>query len=384
LPASPNNFQQMMQGLINALDKPLIGALALFLSAMMCMLIIGNPMIAWLQNKRWKKGTTLDETWTVREDTPDTHQAKAGTPSMGGLGIMLSTILALIAVTSAILVGADLLTGRGVDWMSVGQIFRKDALFLYVIPVVLISHGALGFADDWSKASGRGGLQARYKLFWQFLLGMAFLLGYFFWVSPLSINPHNTSINNINFAGLLFLLVFMVATCNAVNLTDGIDGLAAGLAVQVGIVLFSLDYHSHNDALVSAFASLALAGACLGFLNFNKHKARVFMGDTGSLAIGAALGAGAILQHAVFLLPFIGFIFFVEAASVTLQVLWFKYTRRTTGEGKRLFRRAPLHHHFELGGWSEWRVVIVFWLVNLLTSAIGLWLWHAGVLPRWP
>jgi phospho-N-acetylmuramoyl-pentapeptide-transferase len=378
-------LQQALQGLVNSLDKPLIGALALFLSAMMCMLLIGNPMIAWLQNKRWKKGTTLDETWTVREDTPDTHQAKAGTPSMGGLGIMLSAVLAPIALVSAIVIGADLVTGRDIDWTMASFLFRKDALFLYVIPVVLLTHGALGFADDWSKASGRGGLQARYKLFWQLILGMGFLLGYYFFISPWSSNnnPDDTPFN-ISLLSFGFLLLVMVATCNAVNLTDGIDGLAAGLAVQVGVILFCISYNAKDDSFVSAFCVLALAGACLGFLNFNKYKARVFMGDTGSLAIGAALGAAAIVQHAVFLLPFIAFMYFVEMASVTLQVLWFKYTKAKTGEGKRLFRRAPLHHHFELGGWSEWRVVLTFWAVNLLTSAIGLVLWHLGIIPRWP
>ena len=108
------------------------------------------------------------------------------------------------------------------------------------------------------------------------------------------------------------------------------------------------------------------------------------MGDTGSLALGAAVGAGAIMCHAVFLLPFIAFIYFVEMGSVTLQVLYFKYTKRKYGEGRRIFRRAPLHHHFELGGWSEWRVVGTFWAINLVTSIIGLILWHLHILPRFP
>ena len=108
------------------------------------------------------------------------------------------------------------------------------------------------------------------------------------------------------------------------------------------------------------------------------------MGDTGSLALGAAVGAGAIITHSVFLLPFIAFIYFVEMFSVTLQVLYFKYTKRKYGEGRRIFRRAPLHHHFELGGWSEWRVVGTFWAINLITSAIGLILWHLNILPRFP
>ena len=128
----------------------------------------------------------------------------------------------------------------------------------------------------------------------------------------------------------------------------------------------------------------ALGGACLAFLAFNKHPAKVFMGDTGSLALGAALGAGAILTRTVWLLPFVGFIFYIEMFSVIAQVLYFKYTRRKWGEGKRLFKRAPLHHHFELSGWSEWRVVATFWGVNLITTILGLVLWKMGILPRFP
>ena len=117
---------------------------------------------------------------------------------------------------------------------------------------------------------------------------------------------------------------------------------------------------------------------------FNRHPARVFMGDTGSLALGAALGAGAVATGTVWLLPFIGYMFYVEMFSVISQVLYFKYTRKKFGEGKRLFRRAPLHHHFELAGWSEWRVVITFWGINAVTSLIGLVLWWRGDLPRFP
>lgn len=182
-------------------------------------------------------------------------------------------------------------------------------------------------------------------------------------------------------AGISLLVFVVIAFCNAVNLTDGIDGLAAGLAVQCGLALVLASFYSDGIARLSTWTMAALAGACFGFLFFNKHKAHVFMGDTGSLAIGAALGAGAILQHAIFLLPFIGFIYFVEMLSVIVQVAWFKWTKKQTGEGKRLFRRAPLHHHFELCGWSEWRVVATFWAVNLFTSIVGLWLWKAGSTP---
>jgi phospho-N-acetylmuramoyl-pentapeptide-transferase len=182
----------------------------------------------------------------------------------------------------------------------------------------------------------------------------------------------------------LFLTIIVVGTCNAVNLTDGIDGLAAGLSVQIGFFLMLAGSNLYDVSTLTTLFWMALSGACLGFLFFNKYPARVFMGDTGSLALGAALGAAAVLSRAVFLLPFIGFIFYAELISVTAQVLYFKYTRRKTGEGQRLLRRAPLHHHYELGGWTEWRVVLTFWGVNFIVGAIGLLLWSMEILPRFP
>lgn len=367
------------------------------------MLITGNLLILWLRDKRWKKGTTADETWTVREDTPDTHQKKQGTPSMGGLGIIATALLGFgVSIFWFCLHWKNL-------WPLPIGIGNLPWIAILLLPVATILHTGLGLADDWSKVSGRGGLRARAKLFFQVLFALLFVVGLIVAVSGVfdslyAVMPGALGVGislpilfDFNFGSLSWLelgvaVILIMATGNAVNLTDGIDGLAAGLAIQVGIAfcLISAGLQSNSGSGYgdagdfSALFWAALAGACLGFLKFNKYKARVFMGDTGSLAIGAALGAGAILQHAVFLLPFIGFIYFVEMFSVIAQVLWFKWTKRKTGEGKRLFRRAPLHHHFELGGWSEWRVVGTFWAINLFTSAVGLWLWHAGVLPRWP
>jgi phospho-N-acetylmuramoyl-pentapeptide-transferase len=265
-----------------------------------------------------------------------------------------------------------------------------------LVPLSVTAFALLGFTDDWSKASGRGGLRARAKLFTQIGLSLAFVAA---WIS-LTATQSFAGVRYVFFSvghafqdGAVGILLFaavcafvIVATSNAVNLTDGIDGLASGLAVQGGVAfLLARSYVAPAEAgLFSDLFWMALAGACLGFLSFNRFPARVFMGDTGSLAIGAALGIGVILSHAVFLLPFIGFIYFVEMFSVIAQVLYFKWTKRRTGEGKRLFRRAPLHHHFELGGWSEWRVVLMFWLVNFCMTSLGLLLWHTELLPRWP
>ena len=349
------------------------------------MLLIGAPMIAWLKNKQWKKGSTVDETWAVREDTPDTHQKKQGTPSMGGIGIIAATLCAVIALCFEL--AARSYRAYIPSFPSSPGMLEAFFCFAapFVVAIVLSLYGLLGFADDFSKASGQGGLRARTKLISQIILALGFVAYIVVMSSTVRSSSYISPIfENITFIKAAFLAFIIVAVCNAVNLTDGIDGLAAGLTVQSALMLGFAGTNFLATENFSRFTLVALAGACLGFLHFNKHKARVFMGDTGSLAIGAALGAGAILQHAVFLLPFIGFIYFVEMFSVIAQVLWFKWTKRKTGEGKRLFRRAPLHHHFELGGWSEWRVVGTFWAINLFTSAIGLWLWHAGVLPRWP
>lgn len=369
-----------LQPMIDAMPQPFF-----FVLAFVLMLLVGNPLIAWLQNKQWKKDSTAHEIWAVREDTPDSHQVKRGTPSMGGIGIIAATFCAVIALTFVL--AARSYVAYIPSFPSSPNLLEALLCFAapFALALVLLLHGLLGFSDDYSKASGNGGLRARNKLIGQIFLAIGFVV----FIVVMSSNVRSSgyispTFANINFLQIVFLAFVVVAVCNAVNLTDGIDGLASGLTIQNGLVLCFIGANFNAVENFSRFTLAALAGACLGFLYFNKYKARVFMGDTGSLAIGAALGAGAILQHAVFLLPFIGFIYFVEMFSVIFQVAWFKWTKRKTGEGKRLFRRAPLHHHFELGDWSEWRVVGTFWAINLFTSAIGLWLWHAGVLPRWP
>ncbi len=370
---------------------------ALFIVAFCVIAVVGRPMISWLKGLKGMK-------WSAREDTPDTHLQKAGTPSMGGLGILFSSAMAYSAfICTMLLVLANSLGGSvslplpRVDRAIISPL--HTFLSLALLPVLTLLHMALGLADDWSKATGRGGLRARAKLAGQLGLAIAFLLSVY-WLKA------NQNFYGVRFfasdttGGFLFdaanpfslllifafLVIVIVGTCNAVNITDGIDGLAAGLCVQVGFAFWLAgsgpaagDIKNWSDAWW-----LALAGACAGFLIYNRHKAKVFMGDTGSLALGAALGAAAVLTRTVFLLPFIGFMFFIELLSVTSQVAYFKYTRRSSGVGQRIFKRAPLHHHFELSGWSEKRVVLIFWAVNLLASAVGLSLWSAGVLPRFP
>jgi len=363
----------------------------MFLGAFILMFFVGTPLIDWLRHKHWRKDQPEAETWTVREDTPETHQAKQGTPSMGGIGLIGSACLTFIALVST---GAILgLLTRSVRGVTGGPTWLQLLGGVLLPPLTVLAFTGLGFTDDWSKASGRGGLSARAKFVAQVGLALGFVGAFAlltFYQSYLGVRFVYPALFAGGAAFLPVLLgiiaMLIVTTSNAVNLTDGIDGLAAGLAVQVGLALwiggtfvapFEVSYFSN-------MLWMALAGASLGFLVYNHYPARVFMGDTGSLALGAALGMGAVLAHATFLLPFIGFMYFVEMFSVMLQVSYFKWTKRKTGEGKRIFRRAPLHHHYELGGWSEWRVVMVFWAINLLTTCVGLYLWAMNFLPHWP
>jgi len=354
--------------------------LMMFIAAFFLMLIVGLPMIGWLKNLRGMK-------WSAREDTPDTHLQKHGTPSMGGIGIIGSAVFAFVSILVFVYVSVHYMGYASVFnmgpnmWVNYAEVYLATLL----LPWLVVSHAILGLIDDRSKATGQGGLRARSKLVGQCALAATFL-----WVLTqgaidtfISLNVTRSDNPAIAYGGFALLVILLVGVCNAVNITDGIDGLAAGLCVQIGLAFALILMVKVRSAIVIEFWA-ALAGACFGFLFFNRYPAKVFMGDTGSLALGAAVGGAAVLSHAVFLLPFIGFIFFVELFSVTAQVLYFKYTRKTRGEGVRLLRRAPLHHHFELGGWSEWRVVGVFWIVNLMTSVLGLILWHMKILPRFP
>ena len=361
----------------NYVMSPLGMSLILWALSFALMLAIGRPLIGWLKLRKGMK-------WAPREDTPDSHLQKAGVPSMGGIGIIGAAFVALLAFGSFLLSATQIFFGnRGLNY--------SEFLLLLIFPLVVVFHAVLGYLDDHSKATNKGGLSSKAKLLGQIVLAVAF-------IAILKSVSSGTGFGFREMDSHLFTswgfvvaaLLIVIGTSNAVNLTDGIDGLAAGLSVQVAAVfsLLWLELIGSESVSFAPFSATlfwpAIGGACLGFLVFNKYPARVFMGDTGSLALGAALGAGAILTRTVWVLPFVGFIFYVEMFSVIAQVLYFKYTRRKFGEGKRLFRRAPLHHHFELDGWSEWRVVATFWGVNLVTTIIGLVLWKMGILPRFP
>lgn len=280
---------------------------------------------------------------SIREEGPKSHQAKSGTPTMGGIMIILAIVIATVA--AAPLTPAVLL-----------------ALF------ITLGHFVLGFLDDYIKVVKKRnlGLKAKQKMLGQILIAIVTMI-----VGTRVLGIDTTiwiPIADINLdigIGYYFLVLFvLVGTSNAVNLTDGLDGLASGtVAIASGAYALVCYMTGHFDL---ALFCVAMMMACLAFLRFNAHPAKVFMGDTGSLALGSAIAAVGILTHTEILLAVIGFVFVCEALSVIIQVISFKTT------GKRVFRMSPIHHHFELGGWKETKVVFVFWMVGLVASVVGL------------
>ncbi|WP_028307453.1 phospho-N-acetylmuramoyl-pentapeptide-transferase [Desulfitibacter alkalitolerans] len=279
---------------------------------------------------------------TIRSDGPKRHFGKAGTPTMGGLIFLIPIIIASLFISPP-----NLSTG--------------------LLILMTLGFGIIGFTDDYLKVVLRRslGLKARWKLAGQILLSLilAFIAVVFL--------DRGTNVW-IPFVGELYLgwlyLPFVtfvvVGTTNAVNLTDGLDGLAAGTSAvaALGFLMVSIILDNHHTAIFSA----ALAGGCIGFLVFNAYPARVFMGDTGSLAIGAAIATLAVLTRTEILLAVIGGIFVVETFTVILQVISFKTT------GKRLFLMSPLHHHYELKGWGERKIVLIFYLISIVFAFLGV------------
>lgn len=347
-------------------------------TAMLIALIIGPRMIRWLLAMKIGQA--------VRKDGPQTHLVKQGTPTMGG-------VMVLVAIAVSTLLWADL-TNR----------------FVWVVLFVMIGFGAVGWVDDYRKVVHKNpkGMSAKEKLFWQALIGIVASIYLAFAVSAPSANkifdliflwfqsgftnelPSKADLivpffKNVAYPLGLFGFIALtwcviVGTSNAVNLTDGLDGLAIMPVVMVGsalavfaYVIGRIDYSRYllfpyipGAGELMIFCG-AMAGAGLGFLWFNAHPARVFMGDVGALALGASLGTIAVIVRQELVLIVMGGIFVIETISVMMQVLYFKYTK-----GKRIFRMAPLHHHFELGGWHENHVVIRFWIITMFLVLAGL------------
>lgn len=338
-----------------------LGTVSFFLAV-----IWGRPLINLL--RRWHIGKQ------IRLDGPSSHQAKMGTPTMGGLMILVP-----VFVITVVLNFANFLSG-----FAAGRAFLAYFGFEHGSPLigksilvplgVMVGFGLLGALDDLAGVRGRHqgiGLLARYKFAGQVFIALATALGLRF-----ALNLHSLALPTVAQKidiGLWYVPVSMfiiVGTSNAVNLTDGLDGLA-GSTAALAFAAYGIIAYLQGQYPLLAFC-FTTVGALMAFLWYNAYPADLFMGDTGSQALGATLAVVALLSGQWLLLPIVGFIFVAEAGSVILQVAYFKLTKRRYGQGRRLFKMSPLHHHFELLGWSEPQVTQRFWLMGVLAAMLGI------------
>lgn len=355
--------------------------------AAMTALVIGLLAGPWVIRRL----TELKIGQPIRGYAMETHLSKSGTPTMGGVLILLSIVISTLL---------------WFDWSN---------RFIWIILIVTLGFGAIGWVDDWRKVVNKDpeGMRSREKYFWQSLIGLAAAFYLVFSISGRSnaqvwvlmvewvqsgftldlpaaagllvpfFKEVSYPLGVVGFVVLSYLVI--VGSSNAVNLTDGLDGLAIMPVIMVGSALgifayvtgsavfskYLLFQHIPGTGEVLIFCA-AMAGAGLAFLWFNAHPAQVFMGDVGALALGGALGTIAVIVRQEIVLAIMGGIFVVEALSVMAQVAYFKYTKRRYGQGRRLLKMAPLHHHFEKNGWAETQVVVRFWIITMLLCLVGL------------
>ncbi|AIR70644.1 MULTISPECIES: phospho-N-acetylmuramoyl-pentapeptide-transferase [Dickeya] len=329
-------------------------AIVSLLTALIISLWMGPHLIAWLQR--------LQIGQVVRNEGPESHFSKRGTPTMGGVMILASIIISVLL------------------WVNLAN------PYVWCVLLVLVGYGIVGFVDDYRKVVRKDtrGLIARWKYFWQSVLALAvafsmYAIGKDTPATQLVVPFFKDVMPQLGLMYIVLAYFVIVGTSNAVNLTDGLDGLAImpTVFVAVGFALVAwatgnmnfasylhIPYIRHASELV--VVCTAIVGAGLGFLWFNTYPAQVFMGDVGSLALGGALGTIAVLLRQEFLLVIMGGVFVVETLSVILQVGSFKL------RGQRIFRMAPIHHHYELKGWPEPRVIVRFWIISLMLMLIGL------------
>ncbi|UOB21315.1 phospho-N-acetylmuramoyl-pentapeptide-transferase [Macrococcus armenti] len=313
------------------------GIIAFVITAILVPLFI--PLL-----KRMKFGQS------IREEGPKSHMVKSGTPTMGGLTFLISTI-----VLSA-----------------VACMFVEDNGPLILLILVTLGFGLIGFVDDYIIVVKKNnqGLTSKQKFLFQIIIAVLFyVVSNVLGLLTLS-NEINIPFTDVGIPLSVFYVVFIVfwqvGFSNAVNLTDGLDGLATGLSIIAFGCYFYLA--QLQGATAMSFFLAILIGSLCGFLLYNKNKAKLFMGDTGSLALGGVIATVSIMLNQELTLIFIGFVFVIETLSVMMQVTSFKLT------GKRIFKMSPLHHHFEMVGWSEWKIVTVFWIVGIITGVIGIYL----------
>ncbi len=333
-------------------------------------LFIGKRIINFLRSKQ------IGE--QIRVSGPESHFSKKGTPTMGGVIIIIAIIVPTLLMAN------------------------PTNVYVVLMLVSTIWMGLIGLTDDYIKVfkKNKEGLRGKFKLLGQ--LGLGILIGATLYLHP-SVNAFSLTTNlpitkyGFNYGSILpdvelawlvyipFIIFIVMAVTNGVNLTDGLDGLAAGTSAIVGAGLGILAYMAGNTKLANyleiqfvpfsgevVIFVAAVVGACIGFLWYNTYPAQVFMGDTGSLALGGAIAAVAIIIRMELMLPILCGIFFVENLSVIMQVSYFKYTKRKYGEGKRIFKMAPIHHHFELSGIPEPKVVTRFWIITILLVIVTI------------
>lgn len=371
-------LHELFLWLDSAYDFPGAGAVAYIstrtglaaITSLLISLFIGRRIINWLKKLQVQE--------VIRDDIGlDHHLQKGNTPTMGGVIIILSIIIPTIL------------------WV------RIDSIYGWLIVFVVLALGIVGFIDDYIKVvkQDKSGLAGWFKVAGQVTVGL--IVGIVLYFHPAFESFHSLStvpfLKNYNidyaflgepFGWMIYLLVavfVITAVSNATNLTDGLDGLAAGISVICGIVfaIFAyvsgrVDFSGFLDIMYLPGAgeltifSASLIGACIGFLWYNTNPASVFMGDTGSLALGGAFGALALMLHKELLLPFICGVFFFETLSVIIQTTWFKYTRKKYGTGRKVFLMTPIHHHYEKKGWPEQKIVVRFWIITILMAILSL------------
>lgn len=304
--------------------------------AFVLVMVMGPVLIPFLH--KFKFGQT------VRNDGPQSHLKKNGTPTMGGVMMMLAILIAT-------LIRADLSTE------------------IFMALLCMLGFGMVGFIDDFVKIKMTRslGLTAKQKIVLQVILALVISIYKYKAIGSgiQFIVPFSQAGINIGIAYVPVMLVVILGTVNAVNLTDGLDGLASGITAIVSTFFMVFALMIANNMGMSQMAAATL-GACIGFMWFNVNPAKVFMGDTGSMALGGAVTAFAIFTNSVLIIPIVGGIYFAEALSVIIQVLYFKKTK------KRIFKMAPLHHHYEQCGWPETKVVFIFWIVSIVLAWIGV------------
>lgn len=317
------------------MEKLLIVGAASFVIAF----FVGPMLIPLLQKLKFGQ--------TIRDDGPESHLQKNGTPTMGGF-------VFIVSITIASILGIFL----GADPIKVGFAVLSMLLF-----------GSVGFIDDYIKVIKKQslGLRAKQKIVLQFIFALIVA------IIQLKLSDIGTSIYipfvkttlDIGFLYIPFIMFVVIAIVNSVNLTDGLDGLASSVTIIVGICFSVIAYRMTQDALLTFLA--AVIGGCIGFLRVNRFPAKVFMGDTGSMALGGAVAAAAVIMNVELIVPILCFVYFMESVSVIIQVWYFRKT------GKRFFRMAPIHHHFEKMGWHETKVVALFVVITIVMGLIGVW-----------